>query len=183
MKKERWSRGQITTEYLIILAVVLLITLVVAALFNFFPSVNISSVSKIKKEFLENSKPIAIREVFYKKSSARLYLVLNSKIEQNMTIRSIFLNGKKIGFFSYDSNSWEGVGSALCNPSSCSNSACVCSIFLKPFEELSIVSEPNLEFANCTTFFESRIEFNYSLENFSSINYSPVFGVVINCID
>ncbi|MFN3909929.1 MAG: class III signal peptide-containing protein [Candidatus Anstonellaceae archaeon] len=183
-----YKRAQLSTEYLIILAIVLIIALIISYFFNFFPSLNLyANYSASKNFWAKDSYPISIEESYYKNSTSRLYLSLTSKEKENITINSIFVDKKKLAFFLYNASALEGVGNALCNPSSCILSNCNCELVLTPFSNTSIVFE-KYDFSDSSSscqgiIFEKSLGINYTIENIGPLFYQPIFKLPISCIN
>jgi hypothetical protein len=187
MQIEKKLKAQLSTEYLIIMALVLLIAFVLISFLNFFPNFYISFGYAFNKNFWEKySEPFAIYNPHYKNSTLRLYFAIESKSPLNLTINAIEINNTKLALFLYNQSNPEGVGSALCSQSSCIYNPCTCTIPLSPYSNISLVTEKyllNLEDCLQKGINENKIKIIYSGEGFSNYTYSPIFKLAIECIN
>lgn len=184
----KYKKAQLSLEYLVVLAIVLIIALVVVYLFDLFPYINLTANFSASKNFWsKNSYPISVSESYYKNSTSRTYLSLISKEKENISINSVFLDNQKLAFFLYNSSLAEGVGSPLCDSSSCILSNCNCLINLSPYSNITLVSEKydfNGSISDCQGIvFEKSLAFNFSIQNYSNLFYKPIFKLPILCIN
>ena len=89
-----YRRGQGATEYLVLLAVVLIVALVAMALLNFFPDLSTyAKISQSDSYWRGVSRPFAITESAQSSSSANLIMVVENKDAEQRILTTIQVSG------------------------------------------------------------------------------------------
>jgi hypothetical protein len=129
-------------DYLIILAVVLVIALVVIGLSIDLPGIAQSLQNKGQLDFWHNqARPFVITDAFYRVNNSRFYLEVEVREDDTFNLTGLFINNTQVAFYEYDATAAEGVGSILCDASTCQTSPCICNQNVRPHTPISIVSE------------------------------------------
>lgn len=136
------KKGQIVVEYLILVALLLILALFAIALFSAFPDFAQGIQAKHSMDFWKmQAKPFTILDAFYDKSNGRVYLAIKSNSDDDLTINKLFLNGSQIALFNYSQGASQGVGRVFCNSYTCLSSGCTCYLNMSAFNVQSVASE------------------------------------------
>lgn len=89
------KKGQGTTEYLIILAVIIVVALVVAGIMGFFPGLGTGISESQSKAYWQSTSPLAITQ--YDISSTDADFVFRNQTTDKVNITNVTLDGVSIG--------------------------------------------------------------------------------------
>jgi len=93
------KKGQGATEYLVLLAVVLIVALVAIALLGFFPQLGGTAKVTQSKSYWQGAEPLAITS--YKITNANVALVVQNNGQEKLNVTNISLDGTNIIATSY----------------------------------------------------------------------------------
>ncbi len=88
------KKGQGATEYLVILAVVLIVALVVIALLGFFPGVGGAARESQSASFWAGAQPFSITS--FKVSNTSVQLVMDNRLSEKLTLTDITFDGDSL---------------------------------------------------------------------------------------
>jgi len=89
------KKGQGTTEYLIILAIIIVIALVVVGVMGWFPGLSAGITESQSKAYWQSTSPVGILE--YSISGADANFILRNTSTKKVTVTSITLDGTDLG--------------------------------------------------------------------------------------
>ena len=90
-------KGQGTTEYLIILAVVIVIALVVAGVLGFFPGFAAGISEQESKAYWQSTSPLALSDWKVESTAANARFTLRNNTIDKLQVTEITVNGAAIG--------------------------------------------------------------------------------------
>lgn len=134
-------KGQVVIEYLILVAVVLLVAIMTIALFGMFPDFARGIQTKHSQDFWKNqAMPFSVSEAYFDSSTARAYLVIKSHSDEELKIKKLYLNNTQLSIFNFSEPDLEGVGASYCDSYACSG-GCNCQLNISPFGETALTTE------------------------------------------
>lgn len=182
------TRGQAALEYVIGLAVLLVLSLAVLALLGGIPDFGINIENRHAENFWkEQARPFTIQEANYKAQNKYAYIALENMERESLNLTSIFVNGSQLGFYEYDPTYTDGRGqSALVTPG-CTPPQCNYSFVFAPREVRRLATDAFLSADDiCGVGGQTGkmgFEFAYRRLNYDSLLWqkAPV-GVVLVCV-
>jgi hypothetical protein len=138
-------KGQSLVDFIVVLAVVLLIGLVAIELLSFWPDITLNIKENTAARFWETAKPISIIEAHYSMSNKALFLSLRTKSGEQFNLSELWANGKQLAFYRHDP---EGMGILACNQPTC-NEGCTCDLPLAPSASTLVRTEAFGEGLGC----------------------------------
>lgn len=98
-------KGQVSTEYLVILAVVLIVALVVVGLLGWFPGVGGGTLETQSKTYWAGTSPFAVTA--YKVSGTTVEMNLKNMLTEQLTLTAVSFSGADLGITSTTFNGGE----------------------------------------------------------------------------
>ncbi|MFH1307099.1 MAG: hypothetical protein ABIH83_05615 [Candidatus Micrarchaeota archaeon] len=182
------KKGQIIIDYIIIVALVLILALFVLILFDFLPDFARGVQVKHSADFWKGqARPFCIEEAFLDKSNGRIYLVFKSHSDRTLAIRAIFFNNTQLSIFDYNASREGGVGTQLCDSAACKFSECACDISMPPYSNKTFVTE---YYMNETLFCGRKLGYGFSgvtiiysdaAGKFSNLTQSGGYPLPVEC--
>ncbi|PIT84447.1 hypothetical protein COU37_03585 [Candidatus Micrarchaeota archaeon CG10_big_fil_rev_8_21_14_0_10_45_29] len=151
-------KAQLSADYLVILAVLMLLALLSLGILGYFPDIGKNLQAKASYDFWQNqARPIAVMDAIYRQDENRIYFALKSHSQEQISIKKLFVNSTQLALFRNDAT-----GEQLCDEITCKVSPCDCDFEISPFGNASAFSELYAEDASpCGE------NDNYFLEDFS----------------
>ncbi len=137
-------RAQATIEYLIVLAIATMLSLIALVFLGFFPNFSYNIEFREADVFWKDqARPFTAVDSYYQAATRRGYLALENMEPETLVIKGIFFNDTQASFYLYNTspNIIDGVGLSYCNQSSCGTSPCNCSLSLPGRAMQRIVTE------------------------------------------
>jgi len=135
-------RGQAVIDYLILIALVLLMAIITIALFGVFPDFGRGVQTKHAQDFWKNqARPFTINEAHYDASNGRIYLAIKSHSNKGLKIKKLYLNNTQLSLFNFSEPDLEGVGRSLCDSATCITSGCNCELNMTPYSTNMVTTE------------------------------------------
>ncbi len=100
-----YKRGQGSTEYLVLLAVALIVALVAIALLGWFPGVSADTRESQSRSYWNGAQPFSILE--YKVSGTSVQLTILNTRSEKLTLTNVTLGGENLGISSTNFNGGE----------------------------------------------------------------------------
>lgn len=132
-------KGQTTVDYVLVLGVVLVIGLLAVGLSGAWPDLALNSRNQQAIGFWRDQvRPITITEAHYDMSDKRLYLSLQTQVDERLELSGLYLENKQMAVYAYDP---AGSHVLKCDLSGCSTLGCECDMPLNPRRSERIVTE------------------------------------------
>jgi len=126
----RAGKGQTTIDYVLVLAVVLLIALVALGLSGTWPDFALNSRNQQAVSFWRDQvRPITIPEAHYDMSDHKLYFTMQTQIDEPIVVRNMYLDTKQVSIWKYYTT---GSPVVQCTSNTCYTPACTCNDALNP---------------------------------------------------
>lgn len=132
-------RGQTTVDYILVLAVVLMIGLLALGLSGAWPDFALNSRNQQAATFWRDQvRPITITEAHYDMSDKKLFFTMQTQTDESLVLAGLFLDGLQMAAYAYDAG---GAHTLMCTRASCPALGCVCDYTLYPRRKEKIITE------------------------------------------
>lgn len=137
------ARGQAALEYLIGLALVLILAFVALSLLGIIPSFVILSGNQPSKTYwTANARPFAAVDSMYEEGNSRGYIAFENMMDEPLNLTSIYVNGTQVGYYEYNETYSENKGSSALQTPGCTPPDCIYNILVGPRALQRIVTDP-----------------------------------------
>jgi hypothetical protein len=131
------ARGQTTVDYILVLAVVLLIGLLALGLSGGWPDFALNAKNRQAEVFWQDqTRPITIPEAHYDMSDKTLFFAMQTQVDEPLVLTKLFLGEKQMALSTYSG------ATLMCDAASCWGAGCTCTYPLNPRRrELAITED------------------------------------------
>lgn len=134
--------GQSSIEYLIVLAIGLILAIVTLSLLGFFPDIALNLEYRNAEAFWQGeARPFTIPDSVYTEATKRAYIAFENMDMEDYNISSISLNGSQIGFYEYNTSWNDNQGPSYLVTPGCSPPYCVYSFVVGARQTKSITTD------------------------------------------
>ena len=181
-------RAQLTMEFLVMLALFLIIAIISVGLYVVFTDFSSGMDAKNSLDYWKSqARPFSIDDAFYETYGGRIYFAIKSNSDHDLVLTKMMVNGTSLAFFKSELGTPEGASTPYCNLLSCTSGGCVCSMDINAYSSQTILSEsymiPSIVCPQDVKYTYFNIELEYSSLS-TNVNYtqSGVYPLALKCL-
>lgn len=135
------KKAQAALEYVILLAVFLIITIVALTFAGYVPNYAVNIEFRNSENFWNSqARPFLVEEANYIGQKKVAYLAVENYDAEPLVLTGIYVNGTKMSFFEYNNSYPDGVGPSYCDRSPC-DGICTCQLSINARKKVQIVTQ------------------------------------------
>lgn len=136
-------KAQASVEYLIVLAIAIVLAIVVLAVLGFFPNFSSNIDHRAAENFWRTqARPFSAVDAYFNVQNRLTYIALENNDDETFILKSVYLNGQQAAYNVYNESGTDFKGISACGKDTCAAQDCDCNFTYSARQMRRIVVEP-----------------------------------------